>query len=98
MDDGFEQVLRERLPGAGAHEAMRELPCERNHFGDNSVELLPIQGELGERGEINGVLGLEQEPLEIGEKSLRMLVYCSQGPLQLLGIVTGKARGREALH
>src|SRR6185312_7597987 len=57
-----------------------------------------VEPALGERGEKDGILALEQEPLEVGEQRMRVVAHGFGGKIEGHGMFRGKARRRETLH
>ena len=54
--DGVELRLGERVAGAGADEAVRQLRRQRHHLGDELLQLRLVEALLREGGEEDGVL------------------------------------------
>jgi hypothetical protein len=93
MGDGVENVLGENLARSSPDVAMGQLRRERYHVGNYVADRILVEGLFRVGGEEHRVLGLEEEPLEIGEKGLRMLIDRGLGTRQRVGIVTGEAGG-----
>ena len=98
MGDGIEQVLGERLAGAGADEAMAQLRCQRHHVGDQIAQRFLVEMRARSGSEKHRVARLVEKPLEIGEQRLRVLVDGGERQVEHFGMIVGEAGRREALH
>ena len=91
MGDGVEQVLGERLAGPGADEAVSQLWSQRHHVGNEVANRILVEAGARGGGEEYRVARLVEEPLEIGEQRLRVLVDRRQGEIEYFRMIVCEA-------
>ena len=88
----FELIVGVGLVGTRAGKAVGELRREVNEVGGERFHLLLVQPLGRERRVEHGVPALPEEPLEVGEERLRVLVDGRLRARQLLAGIARKAR------